>query len=69
MIMLRPIPPQPITAVELPALARAVLMTAPTPVATAQPMTAATSKGTSAGMGIAPASSMTAYWDIVEAVR
>src|SRR3954465_16015669 len=43
----RPTPPSPITATLEPAWTRAVLMTAPTPVITAQPNRAASSSGSS----------------------
>jgi hypothetical protein len=45
----KPTPPTPNTATELPGGTRAVLATAPTPVSTAQPMSAALSSGASAG--------------------
>ena len=43
----RPTPPQPMTATVLPTSTFAVLMTAPTPVVTPQPMSAARSSGIS----------------------
>ena len=46
-----PTPPQPITTTEAPGSTFAVLMAAPTPVATAQPMSAPTSAGSSSGHG------------------
>ena len=53
-------PPQPNTATLVPGATRAARSTAPTPVATAQPMTAATSKGTPSGSGTAPPAGTTA---------
>ena len=50
MITDSPTPPQPITATEEPASTPAVLMTAPTPVATPQPIRQATSNGSSGGI-------------------
>ncbi len=55
----RPTPPQPITTTDAPGSTLAVFQTAPTPVVTAQPISAATSIGTSDGMRIAPASGTT----------
>jgi len=46
-----PTPPRPITATVEPAGTSAVRRTAPTPVATPQPMSAATSAGTPSGIG------------------
>ena len=46
----RPTPPHPITATRSPGRTPAVRQTAPTPVVTAQPTSAATSNGTSSGM-------------------
>ena len=50
-MMLRPTPPQPMTATRSPGRTPAVWMAAPTPVVTAQPTSAATGKGMSSGMG------------------
>ena len=55
----RPTPPQPITATLAPGGTWAVLRTAPTPVATAQPTIATTSSGASRRMRIAPDSGTT----------
>ena len=49
----RPTPPRPNTTTDDPASTRAVLTTAPTPVETQQPMSAATSAGMPSGMGTA----------------
>jgi len=49
----RPTPPSPITATLAPAGTAAVLTTEPTPVATQQPMSAATSAGVPSGIGTA----------------
>ena len=46
-----PTPPQPTTATLAPGGTRAVLMTAPTPVVTAQPTRAATSSGNEGSIG------------------
>ena len=67
--MLRPIPPQPNTAVDAPAGTPAVRVTEPTPVMTAHPVMAATSNGTSGGIGMTASSMNTMRSDIVEAVR
>jgi hypothetical protein len=48
-----PTPPQPNTASDSPASTRAVLSTAPTPVITEQPISAALSSGIASGMGTA----------------
>ena len=50
-ITLRPTPPQPNTATLMPISALGLFMTPPTPVVTEQPMRAATSMGTSSGIG------------------
>ena len=55
----RPTPPSPITATVAPAGTSAVLRTAPTPVETQQPMSAATAGSTPSGSGIAAASGTT----------
>ena len=49
---LRPTPPQPKTATRSPGRTPAVRHTAPVPVVIAQPTSAATSKGTSSGIGM-----------------
>ena len=49
---LRPTPPQPKTATRSPGRAPAVRHTAPVPVVIAQPTSAATSNGTSSGIGM-----------------
>ena len=49
----RPTPPQPTITTAEPGSTRAVLTTAPTPVATAQPISAATAAGVSRGTAIA----------------
>src|SRR5829696_6396458 len=54
-----PTPPQPSTTAVSPGRTRAVLVTAPTPVVTAQPISAATGKGTSSGIGTAADSGTT----------
>src|SRR6266404_2663881 len=59
-MLLRPTPPVPITTTLL-ALTPAVLMTAPMPVMTAQPMREAEAKGTSLGMATAWEPSTTTY--------
>ena len=56
---LSPTPPQPMTATVAPGGTPAVLRTAPTPVATAQPTSAASSSGASARTRIAPDSGTT----------
>ena len=56
----RPTPPQPMTTTLLPASIRAVLVTAPTPVITAQPTRHARSSGMSRRTGTAPDSGTTA---------
>ena len=50
-----PTPPSPMTTTDSPARTRAVFSTAPAPVCTAQPSTAACSSGTDAGSGTTPA--------------
>ena len=55
----RPTPPSPITATVAPAGTSAVLRTAPTPVETQQPMSAATAGSTPSGSGMAAASGTT----------
>ena len=57
---LRPTPPQPKIATLSPGRTLAVFHTAPTPVATAQPTRAATSKGTVSGIGMQHRSGTTA---------
>ena len=57
---LNPTPPQPITATRSPGLTPAVFHTAPTPVDTAHPTSAATSNGTLSGIGITHCSGTTA---------
>src|SRR5829696_1099243 len=54
-----PTPPQPSTTAVSPGRTRAVLITAPTPVVTAHPISAATGKGTSRGIGTAADSGTT----------
>ena len=56
-----PTPPSPMTATLAPAGTSAVRVTAPTPVATQQPMSAATSAGVPSGIGIAAAAGT--IWD------
>ncbi len=58
-ITFRPTPPQPMTATALPACTAAVLMTAPTPVITPQPMSAALSRGMSSRIFTRPDSGTT----------
>ena len=53
-----PMPPSPITSTVAPSSTLAVLITAPTPVCTAHPITQAMSRGVSAGIGMAPVSWM-----------
>ena len=55
----RPTPPRPITATDAPAGTPAVLVTAPTPVATQQPMSAAAAGSTPSGIGMAAAAGTT----------
>jgi hypothetical protein len=50
---LSPTPPTPHTAIDAPAGTRAVFSTAPTPVITEQPMSAARSSGMAGSMGMA----------------
>ena len=57
---LMPTPPQPITATRSPGRTPAVRQTAPVPVATAQPASAATSNGTPSGIGMQHAAGTTA---------
>ena len=54
-------PPRPITSTVAPSSTRAVFSTAPTPVCTAQPITHATSSGTSSGTFTAPLAACTTY--------
>ena len=54
-----PTPPRPITATDAPAGTTAVLVTAPTPVATQQPMSAAAAGSTPSGIGMAAAAGTT----------
>ena len=54
-----PTPPQPNTTTRSPGRTPAVRHTAPVPVATAQPASAATSNGTSAGIGMQHAAGTT----------
>ena len=61
----RPTPPRPMTATLAPAGTAAVLTTAPTPVETQQPMSAATAGSTPSGSAIAAASGTTAAAAIV----
>ena len=56
-----PTPPQPKTATDEPGVTFAVLIAAPTPVITPQPIRQARSKGISLGTGIAPDSGTTQY--------
>src|ERR1700680_956164 len=56
---LTPTPPQPITATRSPGRTPAVFQTAPIPVETAQPTSAATSNGTLSGIGITHCSGTT----------
>src|SRR5690606_31982232 len=56
-----PTPPSPKTATDSPGRADTVCCTAPTPVSSAHPNSAATGKGTSSGMTTADARSTTAY--------
>ena len=60
-----PTPPSPITATLAPAGTAAVLSTAPTPVVTQQPMSAATAGSTPSGRAIAAASGTTVASAIV----
>ena len=57
-----PTPPQPITATRSPMRTRAAWATAPKPVMTPQPSSAACHSATSSGIGMAPAAATTAYW-------
>ena len=57
-ITLMPTPPQPKTTTVEPGSTLAVLMAAPTPVMTAQPISEATSKGTSSSILMAPCQGM-----------
>ena len=57
--MLSPTPPTPITTTDAPGGTCAALVTAPTPVSTAQPSVASASNGTSCGTGMAPSSATT----------
>jgi hypothetical protein len=54
-----PTPPRPITATELPGGTAAVFVTAPTPVATQQPMSAAAAGSMPWGIGTAAAAGTT----------
>ena len=56
-----PTPPQPSTATRSPGRTPAVRQTAPVPVVTAQPTIAATSHGTSCGIGTQQAAGTTAW--------
>ena len=56
---LRPTPPQPTTATVSPLRMSAVFVAAPTPVSTPQPMSAATSSGSSSSIFTAPIAGMT----------
>ena len=60
-----PTPPSPMTATDAPAGTAAVLSTAPTPVVTQQPMSAATAGSVPSGSGIAAAAGTTAASAIV----
>ena len=60
-ITLMPTPPQPTTATVLPGVTRALLTTAPTPVGTQQPISAAWGIGVGISMGTQPISGTTAY--------
>ena len=60
-----PTPPSPMTATVAPAGTAAVLSTAPTPVDTQQPMSAATPGSTPSGSGIAAATGTTVASAIV----
>ena len=59
--MLSPMPPSPMTSTVAPGSTRAVLNTAPTPVCTAQPITHATSSGTSLSILTAPDACVSTY--------
>ena len=61
MMTLMPTPPQPTTATLLPGVTLALLTTAPTPVGTQQPMSAAWGMGVGISMGTQPISGTTAY--------
>ena len=56
-----PTPPAPKTATDCPASTRAVLITAPTPVITPQPIRQARSSGMSASIGMQPLSGTTVH--------
>ena len=56
-MMLRPTPPQPITATDSPGCTSAVLSAAPSPVTTAQPRMQASSRGMSLLIGVTARSS------------
>ena len=58
----RPTPPQPITTTDWPRWTAAVFSTAPTPVATAHPISAPTSAGSAAGTGTAAWAGTTVRW-------
>ena len=60
-ITFRPTPPQPNTATEAPGFTLAVLNTAPTPVVTAQPTSAARSSGTAGSIFTRLSTCSTAY--------
>jgi hypothetical protein len=60
-----PTPPSPITATLLPAGTAAVLRTAPTPVVTQHPISAAVDGSVPAGIGMAAAAGTTTASDIV----
>ena len=59
MIADSPTPPSPTTTTDSPGRTRAVSSTAPTPVVTAQPMSAATSGGVRGSMGMAASAATT----------
>ena len=61
MITLIPTPPHPTTATVLPGVTLALLITAPTPVGTQQPISAACAMGVGMSMGTQPISGNTAY--------
>ena len=65
----RPTPPRPTTATLDPAGTSAVLVTAPTPVATQQPMSAAASAGVPSGIGMAAAAGTTCASAMVPIAR
>ncbi len=60
-ITCRPTPPQPKTATDSPAWTRPTFRTAPNPVTTPQPSSAACHSGSSRGTGTAPPAATTAY--------